>query len=91
MKENHPGWSDRQAYCCLYWQPRARKQLRAKIEGFLRIHPGLKIITCPEAQGVNVTATMKLIGIELEWPPREIAYQVVVAGKAALRAMEAKL
>jgi len=34
-----------------------------------------------EANGVNVTATMKKIGIELEWPPREYAYQVAVLGR----------
>jgi hypothetical protein len=35
---------------------------------------------CPEALGLNVTATMRMIGIDLEWPPREFTYQVALAG-----------
>lgn len=84
MKAKHPQWSERQAFCCLYWQPKARKELEEKIAAFRWSHPGLKIIRCPEAQGVNVTATMKKVGIKLEWPPRILAYQVALA----VRAME---
>lgn len=80
MRGLHPEWSDRQAYCCLYWQPRARQQLRGQIRSFLDSHPGQHVIACPEAQGVNLTATMRGAGIELEWPPREWAYQIVLAG-----------
>jgi predicted metal-binding protein len=82
MQEKHPRWSDRQLKCCLYWQPKARKELRKKIELFLEEHPECKVIMCPEAQGVNLTATMKSIGIELEWPPEKFAYQIALAGMA---------
>lgn len=37
-------------------------------------------IYVPEACGVDVTATMKLIGIDLEWPPVNVAYQVALVG-----------
>ena len=72
MKERHPIWSERQLYCCLYWQKRARKThfeelFKSRVRGRL-----LNIIHCPEAHGVNVTALMKVVGIELEWPPRNI-------------------
>jgi len=30
--------------------------------------------------GVDVTATMRSAGVELEWPPRKIAYQVYLVG-----------
>lgn len=82
MQQRHPNWSDRQCYCCLYWQGTARKALKGHIRAFLNHHRGFrrKIITCPEACGCNVTATMKTIGIELEWPPRAIAYQVALVG-----------
>ncbi|HUX15510.1 MAG TPA: hypothetical protein VMW52_03505 [Phycisphaerae bacterium] len=80
MKARHPEWSDRQLRCCLYWQPRARKSLRRHVAMFLYHHPGLHVVATPEAQGVNVTATMKSAGITLEWPPRNVAYQVVLAG-----------
>ena len=35
----------------------------------------------PEAMGVNITKTMAGIGIELEWPPVNLAYQVALAGR----------
>ena len=87
MREAHPTWSKRQIGCCLYWQPKARKQLCSKIFQFLSENDGHFIITnfiisnTPEAAGVNMTATMKAIGINLEWPPKVFAYQIVLAGK----------
>lgn len=80
----HPEWTERQKANCLYWQPKARKQLRGIIGEFLISMGGpreWRVIGCPEAQGVNLTATMKSIGIELEWPPRNLAYQIVIAGR----------
>jgi hypothetical protein len=35
---------------------------------------------CPEAMGVNVTATMKNLGVELEWPPKNIVRKVAIIG-----------
>lgn len=82
MKAIHPGWSQRQVECCLYWQGTARKQLRAEIDifAFSITQYIIQILTRPEANGVNVTATMKTVGIELEWPPNKKAYQVALAG-----------
>lgn len=80
MKERHPDWSKRQAVCCLYWQPRARKELRQRVVAFLRAHRGTRVVFTPEAMGVNVTATMRQAGVQLEWPPRSIAYQVALVG-----------
>ena len=82
MKAAHPGWSQRQIECCLYWQPKARKQLRAEISifAFSITQYIIQVLTTPEATGVNVTATMKTIGIKLEWPPRNRTYQVALAG-----------
>lgn len=86
MKALHPRWSYRQAACCLYWQAGARRNLEREISRFLAFRPysimatGLKIVRIPEATGVDVTATMKSIGIILEWPPKRDVYQVAVAG-----------
>jgi predicted metal-binding protein len=80
MAELHPDWSERQLKCVLYWQGGARKQLAKKCAEFLKEHPGYNIETCPEAMGVNVTATLKNVGIQLEWPPVIIARQVALAG-----------
>ena len=81
LKSKYPHWSERQLKCCLYWQPTARKQLKKEIVEFIRNNDGYKITTCPEAMGVNITETMKSIGVELEWPPQTVTYQIAMAGK----------
>ena len=81
MKKKYPDWTIYQLRCCLYWQPKARKQLREKIKLFIKQHRNLIIVGNPEGCGVNVTETMKGIGINLEWPPEKYAYQIVLAGE----------
>ena len=82
MRWKHPGWTVRQLVCCLYWQGTARKQLRAEIAKFMAKYVGdWTVLTCPEAHGVDVTATMRAAGVELEWPPTVTAYQVALAGR----------
>ena len=76
----HPNWSERQAVCCLYWQKGARKALSGKIASFMNYKKGLIALMCPEAYGINITATMKSVGVELEWPPQNIAYQIAIVG-----------
>ena len=85
MRAKHPDWSWRQLVCCLYWQPRARKALTQEIRGFYIANVGdptrnWRVVSTPEGQGVNITATMKAAGIELEWPPKTVAYQVALVG-----------
>lgn len=82
MKVKHSNWSQRQIECCLYWQGAARKKLEERIEIFKRltIRGRYFITTVPEAMGVNVTETMKNVGVELEWPPVNVAYQIAMAG-----------
>ena len=87
MVEKHPGWSDRQARNCLYWQPGQRKKLREELAAFdhsrARGPVPLKLLGCPEAAGIDVTATMQSAGITLEWPPIRLAYTVVLVGYRA--------
>lgn len=80
MKERHPEWSERQLTCCLYWQGTARKHLKEKIKLFKIKHSDLFIVKCPEGSGINLTETMRQININLEWPPRNYTYQIVLAG-----------
>ena len=81
MRKRHPDWSQRQLECCLYWQGSARKKLRSMIDLFVEKNPHhTHILQIPESHGVNVTATMKTLGIDLEWPPKEYVYQVAIAG-----------
>lgn len=81
MRELHPKWTERQLYCCLYWQPRARKALKREVSVFLKEHPDMFIVVTPEGAGVNITATMAKVGVQLEWPPKNVTYQVVMAGR----------
>ncbi len=81
MKSIHSNWSVRQVECCLYWQGRARKQLQIEILKFRQHHLNHQVVYPPESYGVNVTATMQTLGIELEWPPKIFAYQIAIAGK----------
>ena len=80
MRARHPDWSDRKLACCLYWQGTSRKMLREIVRRFLQEHPRCEIVYCPEACGVDVTATMASIGVHLEWPPVAVAYHVALAG-----------
>jgi predicted metal-binding protein len=81
MRKKHSDWTDRQLYCCLYWQGTARKNLKAEITRAKKMLPHHHITTCPEAMGVNVTDLMEdNADIELEWPPKTTTYQVAIAG-----------
>jgi predicted metal-binding protein len=81
MRLLHPDWSERQLVCCLYWQSKARKSLELEIDSFKISHPNLHVTRVPEAMGVNVTETMRLIGVELEWPPNNFALQIALAAR----------
>jgi hypothetical protein len=82
MRARHPDWSQRQLECCLYWQGTARHRLDEEIVAFRNAQATRMLVSrCPEAMGLNVTATMRKIGIELEWPPRTVTYQVALAGR----------
>lgn len=89
MRALHTRWTERQLVCCRYWQGGARKALRAEVRNWIQAgYPdrmlneggGFGIAGTPEACGVDVSATMLTAGIKLEWPPRIVAYQVVLAG-----------
>lgn len=82
MQQRHPEWSDRQLANCLYWQGGARKKLKGHVVEFNNLFSGKGYVVTrsPEAMGVNMTRTMKGAGIELEWPPRRVTYQIAMAG-----------
>jgi hypothetical protein len=86
LAATHPNWSPRQLVNPRYWQGMARKALRWKVEYFAyRINlqlaqPFATALFCPEAHGVDITATMASIGQCLQWPPRTVTYQVALIG-----------
>ena len=88
LRANHPEWSDmpRQWYNCIRWQGTARNWHKKDILEFQQEFPTLHVDSNPEALGVNVTAIMKQVGIELEWnyhedhDPERLTYRVSIAG-----------
>lgn len=83
MKEKHPNWSEKQLRCSLYWQGTARKKLKEKSSEFLKqfTKEGYVLISSPESLGVDVTRTMKNVGITLEWPVLNNVYKIDFAGQ----------
>lgn len=80
MRSAHPKWSDLQLRCVLYWQGSARAVQACHIAVVLGLFPGTRAENCPEAMGIDVTKTLSLEGVELEWPPVRIARQVALIG-----------
>lgn len=82
MRIAHPDWSDAQLYNVLRWQGSARKQLQERIDYVLSfdLFQGAVATWCPEGMGMDVDATMRKAGLELEWPARIIARQVAIIG-----------
>ena len=83
MRRKHPNWSQRQIECCLYWQGTANRMLRDSVATLLERLCDLQwqVTYCPEAMGINVTETMRQLGIELEWPPVNIVRKIAIVGR----------
>jgi hypothetical protein len=54
MRTRHPHWTEKQLKNLLYWQPKARKELKEKIVQFLKENRHFHVETVPEAMGVDV-------------------------------------
>lgn len=81
MRSKHPKWSRRQLDCCLYWQASLYKRLRGRIRKLKKDTENILIETyVPEAMGVNVTETMKQVGVGLEWPPKNKVRKIAFLG-----------
>ena len=81
MKQKHPNWSDRQAKCVLYWQGAVNKELRLQTSHFAA-NNGLAYTLCPEAMGVQVIKTAKLLGIPIQPRPTDYVYKVAILGNS---------
>ena len=66
MRMKHPEWSDRQCQCVLYWQGTSRKQMKERVAKAVWELGTTASTSCPEAMGVNVYATAKLNGLNLD-------------------------
>lgn len=78
MRAIYPGWSDRQARCCLYWQRGVRKELEAESRRAILKGYGAAFNLCPEAMGVNVIRTLKALHVPVETKPKTWVYKVAL-------------
>jgi len=65
--------------CCIGKAPRG-KCLNSILSVFYGKIKATEPEACPEAMGINITATMAQAGIMLEWPPESVTYQIALAG-----------
>ena len=86
LRERHPDWpeeyfppeqvdeweSARNWYNPRRWQGRARKFHNKEIDRFKKLYPHMTVDKCPEARGINITALMYELGVNLDWqwPPQ---------------------
>jgi len=77
MIERNPHWSQRQARCLLYWQPKVNKALISLVSTLVHEN-GLKITYCPEAMGVDVIKTAQSVGIPIVAPPKDIIHKIAL-------------
>lgn len=83
LRAKHPEWTDKQLYCCLYWQGTARKHLKNELEIFMKSrldYPELTFTNLPEAMGINVFKTLKRLGIKIEKNPKSFVHKIALIG-----------
>jgi hypothetical protein len=80
MRIKYPNWSDRQARCVLYWQPRVNKRLKYLCKSYSEGIENSVYTTCPEAMGVNVIQTSKTLGIPIHSRPKDVVYKIGLIG-----------
>jgi predicted metal-binding protein len=79
-RQTHPDWTERAIRNPRHWQGHVRSEMRQFLFDYLSNHPEIngEILTNPEALGVNLFATCKKVGIQLEQTPQKFVYQVVL-------------
>lgn len=89
MGEKHPEWTERQRANLLYWQASVNKALLSSaihipvydhLCGSPRGLIDKVVVRIPEACGVDMTATFRNAGIDLEWPPKKTVWKGVLLG-----------
>ncbi|MFX1536121.1 MAG: DUF2284 domain-containing protein [Promethearchaeota archaeon] len=81
MKDKHPNWTEKQCRCVLYWQNTVRKELRTACDLFANRHPDELVYTLiPEAMGVHVIRTARLVGLPIKARPKDVIYKIALIG-----------
>jgi hypothetical protein len=79
MQRKHPIWSHRQCRNLLYWQASVRKRLATKATAYYHRMGGSIILDRPEANGINVFATLERVGVLLERIPELVQKTIFFA------------
>jgi predicted metal-binding protein len=78
-RKDKKDWTEKQARCSLYWQGRVNKQLINECVSFS--HNSQKIFTLrPEARGIHVIKTVKLLDIPINTRPKDTVYKIALVG-----------
>ncbi|MFX1256109.1 MAG: hypothetical protein ACFFCZ_31160 [Promethearchaeota archaeon] len=81
MKDKHLNWTDRQCRCVLYWQNTVKKELRTACDLFTNGFPNELVYTLvPEAMGVHVIRTARLLGLSIKARPKDTVYKIALIG-----------
>jgi len=80
MKQKHPGWSEKQCRCLLYWQSGLRAKLLTTCKRFQQAHPGSVLTLLPEAMGVHVMNTARKLNVPIRPRLRDVVYKVALVG-----------
>jgi hypothetical protein len=85
MRAYHVHWTDSMCRNSRYWQATVVKRLRDAADVRVRERrkhgePAVHVVAVPEAHGVNVTETCRLVGVTLEWPPVNTVHKVMLVG-----------
>jgi len=75
-KETHPDWSMRALCNPRHWQNHLKASLNEYWDNVKEKYPDYKVIRNPEAQGVNVQETLKLLDIDLCWPKTDEKFEI---------------
>lgn len=81
LQAEHPSRSEAQCRIPYLWQGKVKRELLAEANKFLWTFPGGVILERPEANGVNLFATCRLQGMELEKNPQKVVKVMMIIGR----------
>ena len=80
MKAKHADWTERQLRCVLYWQGKVNKTLSDQARQLANSR-GCTYTLCPEAMGVQVIKTARVLGIPIKPRPTDCVYKIALIGE----------
>jgi predicted metal-binding protein len=82
-KRLHPDWTERAIRNPFHFQTHLRAELSKSTEALLSKpeYQNYKCLYNAEGMGVNLHLTSRLVGVELEWPPKDNMYRIAILAK----------